>query len=194
MMGGKTAPAMPAVVGDQRQGVRQAIAHLLALGHRRFAKIAGPTDNEDACTRHAAYLEMLAENGLEAGPTTHSNFMADGGYACAMDLIGESTAADLPPFTALVCDNDDSALGALRALHERGIRIPYDVSVVGYDNVANAPYYEPPLTTVDQNDRVWSHQTVAYLLALIENPHTERTCQRFSPQLIVRHSTQAALR
>jgi LacI family transcriptional regulator len=90
-----------------------------------------------------------------------------------------------------VCGNDELALGALHALHERGLRVPLDVSVVGFDDNLEISFTEPPLTTIRQDYEAISRQSIQYLISLIENPRTPHYQQMIYPQLIVRQSTQS---
>jgi DNA-binding LacI/PurR family transcriptional regulator len=179
-------PMIPAVVFDQRHGTQLVLRHLLDLGHRQIAEISGLIiNNYDGRVRHEMYLEMMKAYDLNPGPSVTGDFTIPGGYQATLKLLdlGE-------PFTALVCGNDELALGALHALHERGLRIPEDVSVVGFDDNLEVSFTEPPLTTVRQDYEAISRQSIQYLISLIENPRTPHYQQMIFPQLIVRESTQ----
>ena len=184
--GGNPGDVVASVVFDQRAGMNQVMDHLLGLGHRRIAEIVGWKGIYDARIRHDIYLERMAQAGLEPGPITFGDFSARGGYEAANQLLDSGQ-----PFTALVCANDTTAIGALRALHERGLRVPEDVSVVGYDDNSEAPYLEAPLTTVRQDYDAQGVQTVKMLVDMIANPHTEHHPHLIYPELIVRQSTRA---
>jgi LacI family transcriptional regulator len=180
-------PMIPAVVFDQRHGTQLVLRHLFDLGHRKIAEISGLIiNNYDGRVRHEMYLEMMRANNLNPGPMVTGDFTIPGGYLAAQKLLdlGE-------PFTALVCGNDELALGALHALHERGVRVPLDVSVVGFDDNLEISFTEPPLTTIRQDYEAISRQSIQYLISLIENPRTPHYQQMIYPQLITRQSTQS---
>jgi LacI family transcriptional regulator len=179
-------PMIPAVVFDQRHGTQLVLRHLINLGHRHIAEISGIiVNNYDGRVRHEMYLDIMRAYDLKPGPSIISDFTIPGGYQAAHKLLdlGE-------PFTALVCGNDELALGALHALHERGFRVPEDISVVGFDDNLEISFTEPPLTTIRQDYEAISRQSIQYLISLIENPRTPHFQQMIYPQLMVRKSTQ----
>jgi DNA-binding LacI/PurR family transcriptional regulator len=176
---------VPSVVIDQRHGTQLVTRHLVGLGHRAFCEIRGPLNWFGALARHESWLETLMSAGLEPGLSLESDWTARGGYETASCLVerGES-------FTALVVGNDQMALGAMRALREHGLRVPEDVSVVGFDDIPEAAYFEPPLTTVRQNFAALGEQSVQYLVDLIDHPETPLHQRVLYPQLIERQSTR----
>lgn len=176
---------VPSVVLDQQVGSRVATQHLIDLGHRHIAEIGGPRDNVDSMTRHEGWLAALRECGLKPGPRAPGRFTVEGGYAAAEALLDSNE-----PFTAIVSANDEMALGAVRALNDKGLRVPEDISIVGFDDVHYAAYLNPPLTTVRQDFRLMAKHTIDYLIALIEKPETPREQHIIVPQLVIRHSTQ----
>ena len=187
----KLGSRMPSVVFDQWNGARQVIEYLIGLGHRRIAEISGPLDNYDASVRHSSVRRCLELNGLEVGPTVAGDFDVCSGYNGARELL--SSGWD---FSALVMGNDHMALGALRALREAGLRVPEDVSVVGFDDIPEAAYFDPPLTTVRQDFDALARESVEYLVSLIETSRASQTWrgsvqQRvFYPELMIRQSTR----
>jgi len=178
-------PNVPAIVIDQRLGMEQVVNHLLGLGHRQIAELSGPMHIYDGRVRHDVFMDLMQRAGLKPGSSIQSDFTTPGGYVAACELLERGE-----PFTALVCGNDEIALGALRALHERGVRVPEDISVTGFDDNVDVAYYEPPLTTVRQDLGAQAHQSIQYLIALIEHPEMPRYQQMIYPQLVVRKSTQ----
>ena len=174
----------PSVVFDQRHGCELAVQHLLDLGHKRIAEITGRSQHIDAQLRHDTMEAMLRKRGLPMGPRAMGDFEVPSGYAAAKELLDGGE-----PFTALFVANDRMALGALRALHERGIRVPEDVSVVGFDDMGEAAYLTPPLTTVRQDLQVLAHQSIEYLVSMIANPTMPVQQRVLYPELIVRGST-----
>ncbi len=132
---------------DQKHGGYLATQHLLALGHTRIAHLAGMEGRPHAQQRYLGYLQAHEEAGVTPNPqcVVHGNFTDRGGYLAAQKLLDSGE-----PFTAIFCANDESALGARLALHQRGIRVPEDVSLVGFDDLPLCNYMTPPLTTVRQ--------------------------------------------
>lgn len=184
--GGNPGDCVASVVFDQRSGMNQVMDHLLGLGHTRIAEIVGWKNIYDARIRHEIYLERMAQAGLEPGPVTYGDFTARGGYEAACQLLDAGQS-----FTALVCANDATAVGALRALHEHGLGVPEDISVVGYDDDSEVPYLEPPLTTVRQDYEAQGIQTVKMLVDLIANPQAAHNQHLIPAELVVRQSTRA---
>jgi DNA-binding LacI/PurR family transcriptional regulator len=157
----------PSVVIDQRHGSRLATQHLIDLGHQHIAEVSGPLNYFDAVARHESWLATLAANKLEPVAHVQAEWSAAGGYRAAHELVDQGK-----PFTGVVVGCDQIAIGVMRALRERGFRIPEDVSVVGFDDLPEAAYLEPPLTTVRQDATALSRHCVEYLLQLISNPET----------------------
>lgn len=176
---------VPSVVIDQTHGGRLAAEHLIALGHRRIAVIDGPLAWNDARLRHEAYEAVLREAGVEPGPSVASDWTSAGGYRGLRELL-----ATEEPFTGPVVGNDQMALGALHALNERGFDVPGDVSVVGFDDVPEAAYFRPPLTTVRQDFTTLGQQSAETLIALMEDPASPIRQRVLAPRLIVRASTR----
>ncbi len=183
-MAGEPAIGIPAVLIDNKAGVEQGMAHLIGLGHRRIAEIGGPAAVYDARIRHQTYLEQMAAAGLEPGPWLAGDFSAEKAYELSLQLL-----AGPRDFSAIVCANDDSALGVLRALHERGLRVPEDISVVGFDDHPPVKFYEPPLTTMRQDYQQLSREAVQLLVELIKEPQSPVRQVVLPPTLVVRQST-----
>ncbi len=177
--------AVPSVVIDQRHGAKLATQHLIGLGHRRIGEISGPLNWCDAKLRHEGWLATLHEAGLKPGPSVESDWTAAGGYEAAHRLLEAGFE-----LSALVIGNDQMALGAMRALREHGLRVPEDVSVVGFDDVPEAAYFEPPLTTVRQDFRVLGKRSIDYLIRLIDKPDLPPHQSVLQPVLVERSSTR----
>ena len=135
----------PVVDTDQADGARQAIRHLLGQGHRTVWHVAGPEESFSAERRAAAWQDVLTASGRPVPPVLRGDWSAASGYRA-----GQTLAAS-PDCTAIFVANDQMALGVLRALHERGRRVPEEVSVVGFDDIPDAASFLPPLTTVHQD-------------------------------------------
>ena len=132
---------------DQRRGGYLATRHLLSLGHTRIAHIAGVQHRPDAEERYQGYLQAHQEAGVAVDPalTVQGDFTDKGGRVAMQQLLSAGAQ-----FTAIFCCNDESALGARLALFERGIRVPQDISLVGFDDLPISSFMTPPLTTVRQ--------------------------------------------
>lgn len=173
-------PDMFTVSVDQRGGAEVAMRHLTDLGHRDILHLAGPLDWLDARAREQAWRQHLAALGVTPRPVVIGDWTSDSGYAAGRALP--------TGVTAVFAANDRMALGLIHALTEAGVRVPHDVSVVGFDDVPDARHFLPPLTTVRQNFRALGRLSVETLLAELEG---EAVPQRalIEPELIVRGST-----
>lgn len=158
--------AIPAVVADDRSGVRQAVEHLAALGHERIAHVAGPQWLSTGADRHQAFVAALRGVGLDPDPELicfGDGFTEEQGALSLHALL--DSGAD---FTALVAGNDLMALGCYDALTERGLSCPADVSIVGFNDMPFADKFNPPLTTVRIPHYEMGRRAAALLLARIE--------------------------
>ena len=139
---------MASVAADGYVGMRQAVEHLIDVhGHRRLAFIGGPASSLVAQERHRAYVDALASRGLSLVEdwVLPGDFTAEAGVSGVQRLLQQGAEID-----ALVCSNDETAIGALEVLHARGVRVPEDLAVIGFDDVKEAAQIEVPLTTVRQ--------------------------------------------
>lgn len=143
---------------DQAAGARLAVAALADAGHTRIAHLAGPADWLEAESRTQGFADELAARGLAAGPVFEGDWTAGSGYA-AVDAVRSSGV------TAVFAANDQMALGLLGGLHEAGLSVPGDISVVGFDDTPDAAYYWPKLTTVRQDFSELARRAVAAVLA-----------------------------
>jgi LacI family transcriptional regulator len=132
---------------DNYRGACEAVEHLVRHGHRDIAFIAGPADHLDAQARLAGYRDTLAKHGIEERPALvlDGDFQESGGQAAVEKLLASGQR-----FTALFAANDLMAYGARLAMYRRGIRVPDDISVIGFDDLHSSMYTTPPLTTVRQ--------------------------------------------
>lgn len=130
----------------QAAGIALLVGHLVELGHRRIAELAGPAEWLEAAARTQGMRMAFSRHGLETAGRWTGDWSAASGYACAPD-IAEALAADDGP-TAVAVANDQMALGLVSGLHELGVDVPGDVSVSGFDDNPDAAYYRPALTTV----------------------------------------------
>jgi DNA-binding LacI/PurR family transcriptional regulator len=185
-------PTMHSVATDNVQGGYLATRHLLDLGHRRIGYIADPEDLSSNSDRLRGYRQALLEWDLafnlppDAGGSTlvvDGNGQLEGGWH-AMRLLLAASA----PVTGVFCYNDLTAIGALRAIREAGKKVPEDVSVIGYDDLAMAAYTDPPLTTVAQAKREMGRQAMEMILQLIADTAPVEDIV-LPGQLVIREST-----
>ena len=156
---------LPAILSDNELGGRLAAAHLLDLGHRRFGYLMPPPRNVDAPARVQGIRMALVEAGLDPDGLVvgHGSALIDGGEAASGQILERA-----PETTASLAYNDLMAIGALRALRAAGRRVPDDVSVVGFDDVALATIVDPPLTTIVQRTEAMGRWAVERLLGGLE--------------------------
>jgi len=179
------------VMVDNTDGSRRAVDHLIARGHRAIALVGGPLQHSTAVERQQGYELALKEAGIPARADLiqYGDFREAGGYACMQALL----AIPRPP-TAVFVANNLMTLGALRAIHETGRRIPEDLAVVSFDDMPWASSINPPLTSVAQPDREIGKTAAGLLLARIAEP--DRPIRRvvLETQLVVRASCGGQLR
>jgi DNA-binding LacI/PurR family transcriptional regulator len=170
------------------EGIREAVQHLAALGHREIAFITGPLRMRTAITRREAFRKSMAELGLTAPAQyiVEGDHTMEGGKA-AMERL--AALADLP--TAVICSNDMTAIGVLHALDETTHKVPGDISVVGFDDIHLAQFMLPPLTTVQMSCRDLAEAAVQALRAGVEPGHPKAAQKEWaiSTRLVVRRST-----
>jgi LacI family transcriptional regulator len=182
MSGSVPHPDLSFVEVDQELGARLAVRHLLDLGHRRIAHLTGALRTFDARARVAGWQAELAADGAE-GPMLEGDFTAESGFR----LTGELCAADAGLPTAIFAGNDQMAMGVLAALAERGVRVPQDVSLVGFDDMKGAGYLVPALTTVRQDLDHLGRSAIELLLRMVRGQQAAQ--ERITPELVVRRST-----
>src|SRR3954469_2228673 len=179
---------VPLVAVDQFAGAALATKHLLELGHRTVAHIAGPTNWLEAQQRVAGWRAALEEVGAAAPPPLVGDWSARSGYELGRVLSSN------PDVTAVFVANDSMALGLLRYLHEEGRDIPGSMSIVGFDDVPEAAYFTPPLTTVRQDFLEVGRSSFDLLLEEIARGRRSSARVTVAPELVVRASTAAPAR
>jgi DNA-binding LacI/PurR family transcriptional regulator len=182
-LGCGTHASISSVAVDNEAGAKTATSYLLRLGHKTVHHIAGPAANLDAQERVGGWRFALRDAGAPEPPVLAGDWSAGSGYELARQLAGQ---ADRP--TAILCGNDTMALGALRALSERGLRVPADVSVVGFDDIPDASYYMPPLTTVRQDFGEVGRQALSVLLDRMAGESATGLRVRVATELVTRQS------
>jgi DNA-binding LacI/PurR family transcriptional regulator len=175
--------SVPVVTVDQVAGAAAATQHLLELGHRTVWHVAGPADWLEAGQRVEGWTAALEAAGADPPPLLSGDWSARSGYELGRRL------ASVRDVTAIFAANDQMALGILRALHEAGRDVPGEVSIVGFDDIPEAQFFTPPLTTVHQDFNEVGRQSL--MLLLDEIATAERSASRVvvPPSLKIRDST-----
>ncbi|WP_413452840.1 LacI family DNA-binding transcriptional regulator [Georgenia phoenicis] len=176
----------PAVATDQDGGSRQAVEHLLGLGHRTVSHLAGPADSLPAVERETAWRETLRAAGRPVPPPYRGDWSAAAGHDLGAQIAADVARGDV---TAVFCANDLMALGLYRALYEAGLRVPHDVSVIGFDDVPEAAYFWPPLTSVAQDFHLIGERLVHMLVSQIDGGQRPGERVLLPVELVVRGST-----
>jgi DNA-binding LacI/PurR family transcriptional regulator len=175
---------------DSAGGTRDAVQHLINLGHRRIGLVSGATTISTGRERYEAFIKTIQANQLPLAPELirPGVFSQESGYRLTQELI------NLPePPTAIFAANNALALGMLQALHERQIRIPEQIAIVSFDDMPWAGALWPPLTVVAQPTYQLGHEAARLLLRRINNPHAPVEKIVLKPQLIIRRSCGAYL-
>jgi LacI family repressor for deo operon, udp, cdd, tsx, nupC, and nupG len=181
------------VVLDHRMASELALEHLYELGHRQIAFMKGPEIIPDTEYRWNGILQAAKKLKIEVKPELCIQLSADSwspevGYHPMKTLLERSR-----DFTAIFCFNDISAIGVIRAIHDAGLSVPEDISVIGFDDIISAAYQKPSLTTVRQPLRKMGSEGAQILLELIADPKKEQPTEVvMQPELIVRESTGQA--
>jgi len=176
-------PNYPSVQGTNYQGAMEAMQYLLGLGHRRIAFICGRPEISSAGRRLQGYRDSLTQAGVEIDESliVPGDFTTLNGHERGLELL----SMENPP-TAIFAANDQAAIGVFQAAEELGLRIPDDVSVLGFDNISEAKYLG--LTTVDQRLADMGYVAVQMLIKLIHNESLESKVYKMSTKLVVRSS------
>jgi DNA-binding LacI/PurR family transcriptional regulator len=170
---------------DHIRGSRLATRHLISLGHTQIAGLIGYKPYRSAKLRRKGWLMELRAAGLTPGPSRGTPWTPDGGYEATKELIATSAGK----FTAIVAANDLIAMGALLALHDAGIEVPGEVSVVGFDNMPESRFFHPPLTTATSDFDVMARESLDILFARIRGTPGATLRRVFRPEMIIRDST-----
>jgi DNA-binding LacI/PurR family transcriptional regulator len=177
--------SIPVATVDQVAGASAATRHLLDLGHRTVWHIAGPADWMEAEERSEGWRSTLKAAGAQVPALFRGDWTARSGYELGRNIL------QVPDVTAVFVANDQMSLGLLRRLHEAGRAVPRDISIVGFDDIPEAAYFTPPLTTVRQDFPELGRRCLHVLLGRIEG-ETGTIRVVVAPELVVRASTGAA--
>lgn len=188
-------PGVSDIVLDHGKAAELALTHLYNLGHRRIAFMKGPEIIPDTEHRWNSILETAGQLGIEVRPELCLQLGADSfspevGYLPMKALLERHRG-----FTAIFCFNDIAAMGVIRAIHDAGLHVPGDISVIGFDDIISAGYQKPSLTTVRQPLREMGSKGAQMLLGAIANPEAKLPNETvMEPELIIRESTALARR
>jgi LacI family transcriptional regulator len=179
------------VVLDQRRAAELSLRHLYQLGHRKIAFMRGGSHSSDADDRWECLMAVAREMKLEVSPElttiiTVRDSTPEMGFGPVNDLLNKG--AD---FTAIVCYNDVSAIGAIRALKDHGLSVPEDISVVGFDDIESASFHNPSLTTIHQPLYRMGGMAARILLQRIRGQEASDEDAPIKPELVIRESTAA---
>lgn len=188
---GRTVPGLESqcLELNDYEGAYRATEHLIRLGHRRIAHVTGNLAHADAVARREGYLQALQDNGIEPVP----ELIAEGEYTEQSGLIAvEMLLGRGRTFSAVFAANDESAYGVRLALYRRGIRVPQDISLVGFDDIPSSAYTTPPLTTVRQPATEIGQAAARAILKLMQDEPFE--LPQIPMELVVRESTSRYLK
>jgi LacI family transcriptional regulator len=183
---GQERPGISLLRVDYRHGVRQGVQHLAVLGHRKIAFISGPRDLHSAQSRQTAFIGALEECGIKSNPLwmVEGDHTMEGGIKAMHRLLQLSQ----PP-TAVMCSNDMTAIGVLHQVYRAGLRIPEDLSVIGFDDIHIAQVTIPPLTTIQMSCFELARAAVTALRAHVEDDGEPKRSYKIDTRLVVREST-----
>ncbi|MCK3657331.1 transcriptional regulator [Pasteurellaceae bacterium Pebbles2] len=164
-----------------------ATKYLIDNGHKKIGIIAGELNKAIAKTRYDGYVQAMQEANLAVNPNwvMEGFFEPEDGYECMNKILVQ---AELP--TAVFCCNDVMALGAISAITERGLRVPEDISIIGYDNIHSSRFYAPPLTTIHQSKARLGERALKLLFERIQSKNNQREVIEMHPELVVRKSVK----
>lgn len=169
---------------DQYRGARAAVRHLAERGYTRIVHVAGPSRAADAAERVRGWRDELIARGLGIAEPEYGDWTAASGYRIGVDL-------EVPPGTGIFVGNDQMAIGLMSALRRRGIKVPDDVSIVGFDDIPEAGYLDPPLTTVRQDFEALGKMMMQKVLVGLEEADGGTSDTPLPTELIERSSTRS---
>src|SRR6266496_4468961 len=186
---GPNVPGIANIRIHYRNGIRQAVQHLAALRHTRIAYVSGPLHLKSALARRDAFRTCMTEIGLSPDLIVVGDHSMEGGMRALLEMY----ALQVRP-TAVMCSNDMTAIGLMREAYERNIRIPEDLSVVGFDDIRLAEFTTPPLTTVQMSQKELARIAFQALLNEVESepPAREHHEYELNTSLVLRRSTALA--
>ena len=185
---GPDRPGVSVLKVDYYHGIKQAVQHLAALGHRNIAFVSGPMRLHSAQSRLDAFIKSIQDCGitLDATRIVEGDHTLEGGVRAMEQLLAQKETA-----TAVICSNDMTAIGVLHKLYRTGLRVPDDISVIGFDDIHLAEVTMPPLTTVQMSRFEIAKDAFGALRAHVESPDSSTGKREYNipTELIVREST-----
>jgi LacI family repressor for deo operon, udp, cdd, tsx, nupC, and nupG len=178
---------MPVLVYDETQAITDVVNHLAALGHRRVAQVVGPQTSAPARLRRELYQELFRGHGIDHSRWIESDYTASGGQDATERLL----EADPQP-TAIVYSNDLMAIAGMSVAFSRGLRVPEDVSIVGWDDITISQYLHPTLSTVTQHPFDDGRMAAKLLLEAIEGEEFDEAVRMPNPRFVPRESSGTA--
>jgi len=187
---GRTGARVSNISVDYLTGIREAVGHLVQLGHRRVGFISGPLNLKSARIRRTAFLKCLREStaGYDKHLIVEGNHRVEGGRNAMSRLL----ALPNPP-TAILASNDLTAIGAMHSIRRVGLRVPEDISVVGFDDIELSQYTQPPLTTVRLSREELGRKAFECLFQIVEGKSPSGVSLSVTTGLVVRESTGRVL-
>ena len=188
---GPDTPHVSNILIDYQNGIRQAVQHLAGLRHSRIAFITGPLHLKSATARKDAFIKSMRESGLPADMVIEGDHTLDGGMRALNQLI---SMAERP--TAILCSNDMTAIGVMREAYDHDVKIPGDLSVIGFDDIRLAQFTTPPLTTVQMSQTELAKLAFRALMNDVADPAATSRVREYPliTNLILRRSTAIAPR
>ncbi|WTJ79238.1 substrate-binding domain-containing protein [Kitasatospora sp. NBC_01539] len=177
---------VPMVAVDNEAGAVAATRHLLGLGHRTVHHIAGPPDWLESATRREGWRKELEAVGARVPEPWSGDWSSRSGYEAGRQIVKD------PQVTAVFCANDHMALGLLCAVHEAGLTVPEDISVVGFDDIPEGAYFAPPLTTVRQGFEELGRRALELLVEELDSVPRAHNHVLVSPEMVMRRSAGPA--
>jgi DNA-binding LacI/PurR family transcriptional regulator len=186
---GRVKPLISNISVDYDRGISEAVRHIVSLGHKRIGFVSGPLSLKSARIRRSAFLKCMAGCGIrDTGQTTvEGNHKIDGGQNAMVQLLSLAH----PP-TAVLTSNDLTAIGALRAINRAGLRVPEDISVVGFDDIELSQFTQPPLTTIRLSRDELGRNAFALLYQSVQGPKRKGHRITIGTSLVLRESTARA--
>jgi LacI family transcriptional regulator len=183
---GPDAPGVANIRIDYETGIRQAVQHLAALRHARIAFISGPPNLKSAAARRLAFEKVMSEIGLSAAEIVEGDHTMEGGMRAVAELMNSRSSP-----TAILCSNDMTAIGVLREAFERNVKIPEDLSLIGFDDIRLAQFTTPPLTTVRMSQTELANLAFRALMTEVQknSPGPHRSEYTLVTNLALRRST-----
>jgi LacI family transcriptional regulator len=172
---------------DNANGAYLATKHLIELGHTKIAHITGGDKKLSAAEKYEAFAKAMNEVNLKIDDklVVHGDYTEEGGYKCTKEILKKEKP------DAIFCGNDLMAVGAIKAIYEAGLKVPYDIAVVGFDDIEIAKYITPTLTTVKVSLSAMGELAVEKLIEMIERRDQDEIFGDYTikTELVIRHST-----